>query len=67
MQLHREPEWQRALNQYVEVQRNGRIVRDGIVEAVMPDGSILWLSAAGVDSRVMVEREDGTEIYTRYS
>lgn len=32
----------------------------------MPDGSILWLAAAGVDSREMVERADGSLIYAGY-
>ena len=66
VQLHLQPDWHLTLGQYVEVQRNGRTTRTGVVEEVMPDGSILWLAAAGVDSREMVERADGSRIYATY-
>ena len=67
MGLHRQPDWQRALGQYVEVRRRGRTVRTGVVDAVTSDGSLLWISAEGAHLREMVERADGSEIYSRYS
>lgn len=66
MKLHLQPDWNLALGQYVEVQRNGRTTRTGIVEQVMPNGSILWLAAEGVEPREMVERADGSKIYAGY-
>jgi hypothetical protein len=66
MTLHLQTDWQRTLGQHVEVRRKGKAVRTGTVEEVMPDNSILWISAAGASTREMVEREDGSEIYVRY-
>src|SRR5437762_1860105 len=65
--LHPQPDWQRAVGQYAEIRRYGETIRTGIVEAVMPDNSILWISAAGVYSREMIERGDGVEVYLRYA
>jgi hypothetical protein len=66
VELHLQPNWQRLLGQHVEVRRNGETVRTGTVEAVMPDNSILWISANGVYPRQMVERANGSEVYARY-
>lgn len=66
MDLHMQPDWQRALGQYVEVRRHGEIIRTGTVEDVMPDNSILWISAAGPLPRQMYERADGYKVYARY-
>lgn len=66
MDLHLQPDWQRALGQHVEVRRHGEIVRTGTVEDVMPDNSILWISAAGPFPREMFERAEGYEVYARY-
>jgi hypothetical protein len=32
----------------------------------MPDNSILWLSAQGINPRMMVEGADGSQVYARY-
>lgn len=66
MELHLQPDWQRALGQYVEIRRNGLTVRVGTVEEVMPDNSILWISAYGAELRQMVEKSEGNEVFTRY-
>jgi hypothetical protein len=66
MDLHLQPDWQRTLGQFVEIRRYGKTVRTGTVEAVMPDNSILWISAAGPYSREMVERAEDCQVYTRY-
>lgn len=64
--LHLQPDWQRALGQYVEIRRHSAVVRTGTVEAVMPDCSILWISAAGPQPRVLYERAEGYQVYARY-
>lgn len=66
MKLHLQPEWVRTLGQYVEIRRSGETVRKGMVEAVMPDSSIVWISAEGAQPRQMVEKADGSEIYAGY-
>lgn len=67
MNLHLQPDWQRALGQHVEIRRHGKTVGAGTVEAVMRDNSILWLSAHGLNPRMMVERSDGSQVYARYA
>lgn len=66
MDLHLQTDWRRALGQLVEIRLQGQILRTGIVEAVMPDQSILWISAEGHHPREMVERADGKQIFARY-
>jgi len=64
--LHLQPDWHRALGQYVEIRLHGKALRNGIVEAVMPDGSILWISAEGPHGREMIERAEGKQVFARY-
>lgn len=66
MDLHLRPDWQRTFGEYVELRHRGEIVRSGTVEDVMPDNSILWISADGAFPRQMVERAGGYEVYSRY-
>lgn len=66
MSLHLQPDWHRSLGQYVEVRLHGRPVRTGLVEAVMPDCSALWVAADGPDARQMLAKADGYEVFTHY-
>lgn len=65
--LHLQEDWQRTLGQYVEIRLKGKTTRRGIVEAVMPDNSILWISAEGPHQRMLVERAYGNEVFCGYS
>jgi hypothetical protein len=67
MDLHLQPNWHRAVGQLVEIRLRGQVHRTGIVEAVMPDESILWIAADGLNAREMVERAHGKEVFVRYS
>lgn len=42
------------------------MIRKGTVDAVMPDGSILWVSAEGASLRRMISRQDGYEVFTHF-
>lgn len=66
MDLHLQPDWQRALGQRVEIWNGGKLVRKGTVEAVTPDGLLLWISAEGVASRQMVFRDDGDQVFAHF-
>ncbi|MDQ0691348.1 hypothetical protein [Arthrobacter sp. W4I7] len=66
MDLHLQPDWQRALGQRVEVWRRGKLVRRGTVEAVMPDDSLLWISAEGNSLRQMISRQDEYQVFTHF-
>lgn len=67
MTLHVQQDWNRLLGQHIEIRQNGHLIRTGTVDAVMPDNSILWLSAEGNWRREMVERSQGMEAYARYA
>jgi hypothetical protein len=66
MDLHLQPDWQRALGQRVEIWKGGRFVCKGTVDAVMPDDSLLWITAEGVSPRQMVFRDDGSQVFTHF-
>lgn len=44
----------------VEVRKNGAALRTGVVEAVMPDQSALWLGMTGNNPRCMIFSSDAT-------
>lgn len=66
MDLHLQPDWQRAIGQRVEIWKDGKCVRRGIVEAVMPDDSLLWISAEGMSPRQIIGRYDGHQVFTHF-
>jgi hypothetical protein len=67
MDLHLQPDWQRALGQRVEIWKDGRFVRSGTVEVVMPDSTLLWLSAEGALPRQIMSREEGYSVFAHFS
>ncbi|XAS74110.1 hypothetical protein VUN82_09895 [Micrococcaceae bacterium Sec5.1] len=66
MDLHLQPDWQRALGQLVEIWKDGKFIREGIVDAVMPDDSLLWISLDGTASRQIIARHDGYQVFTHF-
>jgi hypothetical protein len=66
MDLHLQPDWHRALGQRVEIWKSGKYVREGTVEAVMPDESLLWISVEGASLREMFARDDNYQIFTHF-
>lgn len=66
MDLHPQPDWGRLLGQHVEIRQGGHFVRSGMVDAVMPDNSIIWLAAEGPWLREMVEKSGNREVFARY-
>ena len=67
MDLHLQPDWQRALGQHVEIWRDGRFFRSGKVDAVMPDSSLLWLAAEGAVARQIISQDDGYLVFAHFS
>ena len=47
----------------VEIRRNGTYVRTARVEEATPDSRMLWLSPEGVDSRILIDKLDGYEVW----
>lgn len=66
MDLHLQPDWQRALGQRVEIWKDGLFIRKGTVDSVMPDSSFLWLSAEGIWERQMISCHDGYQVFTHF-
>lgn len=62
--MRRCDEWSKLLGAHVEIRRNGTALRSGVVEAVMPDQSALWLGMRGNNTRCMIFSSDGYEVWT---
>lgn len=55
--------WRPAIGQRVQMRREGIIVREGIVDAVTLDDSILWIAGGELQPRAMFQRTDGFEVW----
>ena len=56
--------WLPKLGEVVELRRQGKTVRVGRVEQVMPDGSGFWIAAHGPDRRIFIPTdENDSEIW----
>jgi hypothetical protein len=55
-------QWPTLHGTAVEIWLHGRLYRRGLVDAVMPDESGLWLAADGSDSREFISISAGDEI-----
>ncbi|MGK3955911.1 hypothetical protein ACLKOZ_06925 [Arthrobacter sp. R4] len=58
--------WHPVIGQRVQMRRGGIIVREGIVDAVTLDDSILWIAGGGLEPRAMFQRTDGFEVWLNY-
>lgn len=63
MTFYRHDLWHTLLGALVEVRKNGTVVREGLVEDVMPDSSALWIAADGLTGRVLIEAAEGHEVW----
>lgn len=62
-QLRRSESWQDRVGKVVEIRENRRLVRRGVVEEEMPDGSGLWLAADVTDRREYFHKDPGLELW----
>ena len=63
MKSYRCDDWNRLNGAKVEIHRRGQLVRAGIVDAVMPDATILWLASDHNGHRVLFESAEGYEVW----
>jgi hypothetical protein len=56
-------EWENHIGDIVEIRRKAELVRRGIVEEEMPDGSGLWLAADATDHRMYFQKDLGYELW----
>ena len=66
LSLQLQEDWVPLLGQEISIVLRGHEVRNGVVDAVMPDGSILWIAAEATTPRAMFERAAGYEAWIRY-
>ena len=55
-------DWTTLHGQDIEIHRGGSVIDRGRVDAVMADGSALWLKFNGASGRRIIERQPGTYI-----
>jgi hypothetical protein len=65
MGIYRVEDWCRLASTVVEIHRNGRFIRTGHVDVATADSRMLWLSPHGVESRVLIDKFDGYEIWLK--
>ncbi|MDR7166204.1 hypothetical protein J2X12_004258 [Pseudarthrobacter oxydans] len=56
-------DWQSRVGDVVEIRSNVRVIRRGIVEEEMPDGSGLWLAADATEHRQYFDKDLGYELW----
>jgi hypothetical protein len=52
-------DWAVLPGEEVQIRKHGRSVRQGRVEAVTADSSILWIEASGASLRTLFEKSEG--------
>jgi hypothetical protein len=62
--LRRTDNGQSLTGEIVHVHRGGKLYRKGLVDAVMPDASGLWIALDGVAQREFLDAASGFEIWT---
>lgn len=55
-------DWTSLVGQRVQIKDAKRIIDAGLVEAVTPDGSILWLEPEGAVMRRLIQKLPGIEL-----
>ena len=56
--------WSQLVGCRVEIRRNRRPVRTGIVDDAMPDSSMLWLAADQNEDRALFDAAEGYEVWS---
>ena len=56
-------EWSLLIGAPVEITRWGTLVRAGIVEDAMPDSSVLWVAADGIQGRELFSAADNYKVW----
>lgn len=63
MKSYRCDDWIRLAGVNVEIHKDGRLVRAGVVDAVMPDAKMLWLASDHNGNRALFESKEGHEVW----
>lgn len=63
MNNHKHTHWEDLIGALVEIRQNGTVVRAGIVDDAMPDGSAIWINADSSHPRRFYEKSEGFLVY----
>lgn len=66
MHYFKQHNWRPLLGKVVQIRKNGKIVRSGVVDAITDDGLILWIAGEGACTRQMAHQHDGYEVWIGY-
>lgn len=55
--------WHGLVGLPVEIRKDGKAIARGIVDAAMPDSSIVWLEPQGARHRTLYEAESKYEVW----
>ena len=55
--------WEGLAGAVVEIRQDGQIVRTGIVDDAMPDGSAIWIAPDSTHPRRIYEKSEGFLVY----
>lgn len=53
-------DWSTLKDQHVEIHIGGKLIDQGRVDDVTPDGAVLWLMLDGASGRRIIENQPGT-------
>jgi hypothetical protein len=63
LEKYRYHDWSRLVGTPVEVRRDFRLVRAGVVDDAMQDSSALWLAADAAGGRTLFTAAEGYEVW----
>jgi hypothetical protein len=63
LEWYRYHDWSRLVGTPVEVRRDFRLVRAGVVDDAMQDSSALWLAADAAGGRALFAAAEGYEVW----
>lgn len=55
--------WCHLASVAVEIHRNGKLIKTGLVDAATADSTKLWLSQDGLEGRSIIHKLDGYEVW----
>lgn len=56
-------DWSRLTGRTVEVRLLGEHIMTGVVDQATPDDSVLWIAAAGANTRRLLDKRTGYQIW----
>lgn len=65
MDAYRYEDWSQLVGTPVEIRKDSKMVRAGVVDDAMPDSSALWLAADATGGRALFTAAESFEVWIR--